>query len=67
MSDRFREFLRQVGSGTHTSEALSRSQAAEAMKLMLLQEATPAQIGAFLIAHRIRRPTGEELAGMLDT
>jgi len=66
MSDRFREFLRQVGSGTHTSQGLSRSQAAEAMKLMLLQEATPAQIGAFLIAHRIRRPTGEELAGMLD-
>jgi anthranilate phosphoribosyltransferase len=33
---------------------------------MLLQEATPAQIGAFMIAHRIRRPTGEELAGMLD-
>ncbi|CAD5982739.1 Anthranilate phosphoribosyltransferase [Planktothrix tepida] len=66
MSDRFRELLRQVGSGTHTSEALSRSQVAEALRLMLLQEATPAQIGAFLIAHRIRRPTGEELAGMLD-
>ncbi len=66
MSDRFRDLLRQVGSGTHTSEALTRSQAAEAMRLMLLEEATPAQIGAFLIAHRIRRPTGEELAGMLD-
>lgn len=36
------------------------------MGMMLRQEATPAQIGAFLIAHRIRRPTGEELAGMLD-
>jgi anthranilate phosphoribosyltransferase len=34
--------------------------------MMLRQEATPAQIGAFMIAHRIRRPTGEELAGMLD-
>jgi anthranilate phosphoribosyltransferase len=33
---------------------------------MLLAQATPAQIGAFLIAHRIKRPTGEELAGMLD-
>jgi anthranilate phosphoribosyltransferase len=32
----------------------------------LLQEATPIQIGAFLIAHRIKRPTGTELAGMLD-
>ncbi len=37
------------------------------MEMMLLQAATPAQIGAFLIAHRIKRPTGAELAGMLDT
>jgi anthranilate phosphoribosyltransferase len=34
---------------------------------MLQQEATPAQIGAFLIAHRIRRPEPQELTGMLDT
>jgi anthranilate phosphoribosyltransferase len=34
--------------------------------MMLLQEATPAQIGAFMIAHRIKRPTSQELAGMLD-
>ncbi len=33
---------------------------------MLKKEATPAQIGAFLIAHRIKRPTSAELAGMLD-
>lgn len=36
------------------------------MRLMLEQEATPAQIGAFLISHRIKRATGEELAGMAD-
>ena len=33
---------------------------------MLTQEATPAQIGAFLIAHRIKRPVPAELAGLLD-
>lgn len=66
MSDAFRALLRKVGSGTHTSESLTRQEAAAAARMMLLQEATPAQIGAFLIAHRIRRPTGEELAGMLD-
>lgn len=66
MSNRFRELLRKVGSGQHTSESLSRHDAAEAARMMLTQEATPAQIGAFMIAHRIRRPTGEELAGMLD-
>jgi anthranilate phosphoribosyltransferase len=66
MSHAFRELLRKVGSGTHTSESLSRTESAAATRMMLLQEATPAQIGAFMIAHRIRRPTGEELAGMLD-
>ncbi|MEB3212496.1 MAG: hypothetical protein VKL39_14145, partial [Leptolyngbyaceae bacterium] len=66
MSNRFRELLRKVGSGHHTSESLTRAESAEAARMMLMQEATPAQIGAFMIAHRIKRPTGEELAGMLD-
>lgn len=66
MSDAFRELLRKVGSGSHTSEHLTRAESARATQLMLRQEATPAQIGAFMIAHRIKRPTGEELAGILD-
>jgi anthranilate phosphoribosyltransferase len=66
MSNEFRELLRKVGSGSHTGEDLSRAEAEAATRMMLLQEATPAQIGAFMIAHRIKRPTGEELAGMLD-
>ncbi len=66
MSNAFRDLLRKVGSGVHTGENLNRAEAATATRMMLLQEATPAQIGAFLIAHRIKRPTGEELAGMLD-
>jgi len=63
----FRDLLKKVGSGTHTSKALSRQEAAIATQLMLTEAATPAQIGAFMIAHRIRRPTPTELAGMLDT
>ncbi|MCL1470337.1 anthranilate phosphoribosyltransferase family protein [Argonema antarcticum] len=66
MSKVFRELLKKVGSGTHTGEDLNRNEAAQATQMMLLGEATPAQIGAFMIAHRIKRPTGEELAGMLD-
>jgi anthranilate phosphoribosyltransferase len=66
MTNKFREFIQKVGSGSHTSDHLTRAEAATATKMMLLSEATPAQIGAFLIAHRIKRPTGEELAGMLD-
>ena len=66
MSQTFRELLKKVGSGTHTAKNLTRSEAKAAMEMMLKQEATPAQIGAFMIAHRIKRPTPEELAGMLD-
>ncbi|MBU6230635.1 MAG: anthranilate phosphoribosyltransferase family protein [Cyanobacteria bacterium REEB459] len=66
MSQVFRELLKKVGSGSHTAKSLSRSEAATAGRLLLTQAATPAQIGAFLIAHRIKRPTPEELAGLLD-
>ena len=66
MSDQFRELLKKVGSGTHTGKNLTRTEAALATEMMLNQEATPAQIGAFMIAHRIKRPTPTELAGMLD-
>ena len=65
--EQFRDLLKKVGSGAHTSKELSREEAAIATRLMLTETATPAQIGAFLIAHRIRRPTPTELAGMLDT
>lgn len=66
MSNEFRELLKHVGSGSHTSRALTRAEASAATAMMLTQTATPAQIGAFMIAHRIKRPTAEELAGTLD-
>ncbi|MGB3309804.1 MAG: anthranilate phosphoribosyltransferase family protein [Nodosilinea sp.] len=66
MSNEFRELLKHVGSGSHTSRALTRAEAEAATGMMLTQTATPAQIGAFMIAHRIKRPTVEELAGTLD-
>ncbi len=66
MSATFRELLKKIGSGIHTGDHLPREEATLATRLMLQQEATPAQIGAFAIAHRIKRPTPEELAGMLD-
>jgi anthranilate phosphoribosyltransferase len=63
----FRELLKKIGSGIHTGKDLTRQESATAMAMMLQAEATPAQIGAFMIAHRIKRPTPEELAGMMDT
>ncbi len=67
LSDQFRDLLKKIGSGIHTAKSLSREEAATATALMLTEAATPAQIGAFMIAHRIKRPTPTELAGMLDT
>ncbi len=64
---RFRELIAKVGSGEHTSTGLTREEAREAMALMLSGRLDPAQLGAFLIAHRIRRPSPLELSGMLDT
>ena len=66
MTEAFRHLLKKIGSGFHTGENLTRQEAKSAMQMLLQQQATPAQIGAFLIAHRIKRPTAEELAGMLD-
>jgi anthranilate phosphoribosyltransferase len=66
MSQEFRDLLKKVGSGSHTSKPLSREEANAATQMMLTQTATPTQIGAFMIAHRIKRPTPEELAGTLD-
>ncbi|MGF1571332.1 MAG: anthranilate phosphoribosyltransferase family protein [Nodosilinea sp.] len=66
MSLEFRELLKKVGSGSHTAKPLTRAEAEAATAMMLTQTATPAQIGAFMIAHRIKRPTPEELAGTLD-
>ena len=65
--ERFKAHLRKVGSGEHTSKGMTRAEAADALDLILHKKATPAQIGAFLIAHRIRRPEPQELTGMLDT
>ena len=46
---------------------MTREESADALNLILTEIPSPAQIGAFLIAHRIRRPEPEELAGMIDT
>ncbi|WP_017303018.1 anthranilate phosphoribosyltransferase family protein [Spirulina subsalsa] len=66
MSAVFRDLLKKIGSGPHTGKNLTWDEAKTATLMILREEATPAQIGAFLIAHRIKRPTGEELAGMLE-
>ena len=64
--EKFKPYLKKIGSGEFTGKSLNREESAEATKLILKEEASAAQIGAFMIAHRIRRPEPEELAGMID-
>lgn len=66
MSHAFRTLLKKIASGPHTGKHLTRSEAESAMMMVLQAEATPAQIGGFIVAHRMKRPVPEELAGILD-
>lgn len=46
---------------------LSREQAAEALRDIMTGSATPAQIGAFLVAMRMKGETAEEISGLAAT
>ncbi|WP_185985568.1 anthranilate phosphoribosyltransferase [Aureimonas mangrovi] len=55
-------FLARVAAG----EALSRADSAAAFAVMMSGEATPSQIGGFLMALRVRGETVDEIAGAVD-
>jgi anthranilate phosphoribosyltransferase len=46
---------------------LTRQQAAEALRDIMTGHATPAQIGAFLVAMRMKGETAEEITGLAET
>lgn len=48
-------------------ESLSREEAREAFEILMSGEATPAQIGGFLMALRVRGETVDEIAGAVAT
>lgn len=56
-------YIGKLASGT----PLSRSEAAEAFKIMMSGEATPSQIGGFLMGLRLRGETVEEITGAVET
>lgn len=60
----FRAVIKAVGTGKRGSRSLTSEEAHDAMAQLLAGEVSPAQIGAFLIAMRIKGETPEELAGM---
>jgi anthranilate phosphoribosyltransferase len=62
MSQTLKPFLAKVANG----DALTRAEAEEAFGVMMAGEATPAQIGGFLMALRVRGETVEEIAGAVS-
>lgn len=56
-------FIAKVANG----EALSRDEARTAFDILMSGEATPSQIGGFLMALRVRGETVEEIAGAVST
>ncbi len=61
--ERMRFFLREIGQGPRAGRDLSRDEAREAMSLILSQQATPAQVGGFLLVQRYKGESPEELVG----
>ncbi|WP_128893981.1 anthranilate phosphoribosyltransferase [Longirhabdus pacifica] len=62
-----RNLLKEVGRGKRGAKDLSYEQATTAAQLIIDHEATPAQIGAFLVAERIKMQTVEELQAFIHT
>jgi anthranilate phosphoribosyltransferase len=62
---RFATYVATLGRGPGRSRALTRVEAADAMRLLLAGEADPIQIGAFLMLLRYRGEDPEEIAGLV--
>ena len=62
----FAEYVRILGKGKNGSRPLNREEAKAAMGMILRDEVTPEQLGAFLILMRVKEETPEELAGFVD-
>jgi anthranilate phosphoribosyltransferase len=59
----FREILRTVGRGKKLQRDLTREEAREAMRLLLSDSVSDAQIGGFLVTMRVKEETSEEILG----
>ena len=61
----FAEFIRIIGKGKKGSRPLTQAEAYQAMKMILVDEVQPIQLGAFLMLMRVKEETPEELAGFV--
>jgi len=58
----FSEFIAKIGKGQKASKDLTWEEAKQAMRLLIEGQASPAQVGAFLLAMRVKMESVAELA-----
>jgi anthranilate phosphoribosyltransferase len=63
---RFATYVATLGRGPGRSRALTRAEAADAMRMLLAGEADPIQVGAFLMLLRYRGEDSGEICGLVD-
>ncbi len=63
MSDQFKPFIKAVGRGEKLKRDLTYDESVEAMRMMMLGQATDAQMGAFLISQRVKGEAVDEING----
>jgi len=64
--ERFASYVATLGRGPGRSRALTREEAADAMRLLLAGAAAPEQVGAFLMLLRYRGEDAAEIAGLVE-
>jgi len=62
----FSQYVKIIGKGKRAGKYLDQTQAHRAFQLLLDDQATPEQVGAFLMLLRVREESSEELAGFVQ-
>ena len=62
----FAPYIRILGKGKRGSRALTQEEARDAMRMILNDEITPEQLGAFLMLMRVKEETSAEVAGFVE-
>lgn len=66
MTGEMKPFVKAVGTGPNSNRQLSRDEARRAFELILAAQATPMQIGAYLVGTRVQGESPDELLGFID-
>lgn len=64
--DNLAVLIREVGRGKRAARDLTREQARAGLESLLEDDADPLQLGAFLLAERMKGESAEEIAGFVD-